>query len=315
MEKQQHMSPRDFYTVDPSALPVAKLHQYLLSAIAPRPIALVSSMNKVRQVNLSPFSYFNVFGANPPLLIFSPARRVRDNTLKHTLENVKDHPYAVVNMVDYAMVEQMSLSSTEYDAGINEFVKSGLTEVESELIDVPRVGEAPVAFECKISNIIETGEEGGAGNLVLAEVLRIHIVQRVLDAEGMIDPLKMDLVGRMGGSWYTRTSPETLFEIPKPLRNKGIGVDQLPPSARFSNVLTGNNLGRLGNAERIPTAQEIEEAENELKAVLGHKEKQAIVLESIHKKVQELLESSELEKALAWLWMGDYFFDKNDGSI
>jgi flavin reductase (DIM6/NTAB) family NADH-FMN oxidoreductase RutF len=305
MKKEQNTLLQGYKTVDTSTLSVVKLHQYLLSAVAPRPIALVSTRNKKGEVNLSPFSYFNVFGANPPLLIFSPARRVRDNTLKHTLENVREYPFAVVNMVDFSMVEQMSLSSTEYDEGVNEFVKSGLTEMASENIEVPRVAEAPVAFECKIQEVLETGKEGGAGNLVLAEVVKIHISQRVLDDSEMIDPLKMDLVGRMGGSWYTRTTPATMFEIPKPLKTKGIGVDQLPDSAKNSHVLTGNNLGRLGNAERLPSKKEIDEARNEWMALQGTEKFQAIALNRIHQKVQELLENNEMEKALAWLWMGE----------
>lgn len=296
-------------SVDPSNLSTVKLHQYLLSAIAPRPIAFVSTADKQGNVNLSPFSYFNVFGANPPLLIFSPARRVRDNTTKHTLENVLENPEAVINMVDYALVEQMSLSSTEYDKGINEFVKTGLTQIASEKISVPRVAEAPVSFECKVQKVIETGEQGGAGNLVLCEVVQIHIRASLTDDNDMIDPEKLDLVGRMGGSWYTRSGRETLFEIPKPLKTKGIGVDSLPEHARLSDVLTGNNLGRLGNAERVPSNEEInslrEEVFSKLDALIGGQEKMTF----IYHQVRELLEKGNIQAALTWVWLGNDYTD------
>lgn len=244
--------------IDPSEIAVPQLHQYLLGAVAPRPIAFASTVDENERVNLSPYSFFNCFSANPPVLIFSPARRVRDNTTKHTLDNVEKTGEVVVNIVDYKIVEQMSLSSTEYEEGVNEFVKSGLTEVPSEKVKPPRVGEAPVAFECKVKEVISLGQEGGAGNLVICEVVMMHVSDEVLDEEKKIDPYKIDLVARMGGNWYCRANGEALFEIPKPLRTKGIGVDQLPESIRNSHVLTGNNLGRLGNMESLPDADAIE---------------------------------------------------------
>jgi flavin reductase (DIM6/NTAB) family NADH-FMN oxidoreductase RutF len=290
--------------IDPGSVSVQDLHKFLLSGVAPRPIGFVSTMNSNGDVNLSPFSYFNVFGANPPLLIFSPARRVRDNTIKHTLRNVKAHPEVVVNMVDFRMVEQMSLASTEYDDGVNEFVKSGLTQLPSSQIQVPRVAESPVAFECRVEQVIETGEEGGAGNLVICRVVGIHLKESVLGDDGMIDPLKLDLVARMGGNWYVRTGPENMFEIPKPLTTKGIGVDALPSNARHSEILTGNDLGRLGNAERIPSAKEIEKAAIQLNEIRAKFENNSEKLILIHQEVHKLLQKGETQDALSLVWLG-----------
>jgi len=296
-----------FFGIDPSDLSTVKLHQYLLAAIAPRPIAFVSTRNKEGNVNLSPFSYFNIFGANPPLLIFSPARRVRDNTIKHTLENVIKHPEAVVNMVDFSMVEQMSLASTEYEAGVNEFIKAGFTQIPSDNVQVPRVGEAPVSFECKVIKVEETGTEGGAGNLVYCEVVKMHIRESLLDENNMIDPLKLDLVGRMGGSWYSRSNEENMFEIPKPLKTKGIGVDQLPEHVRWSKVLSANNLGRLGNMESIPTTSEIEECRHAFnEKILEEMDNEKAIL-LIHEKARKLIEAGNTQKAMAWLWLGNRF--------
>ena len=245
--------------IDPKNTPTPQVHQYLLGAIAPRPIAFASTISKSGQVNLSPYSFFNCFSANPPILIFSAARRVRGNTTKHTLHNAKETGEVVINVVNYPIVEQMSLSSTEYDAGVNEFVKSGLTEVPSELVAPPRVKESPVSFECKVKDVIALGAEGGAGNLIICEVVLMHINESILDEERQIDPYKMDHVARMGGNWYSRIIDEALFEIPKPVRTRGIGVDSLPESVRNSTVLTGNNLGRLGNQEALPSEEEVQE--------------------------------------------------------
>ena len=238
-------------TIDPKEVSTGVLHGYLLSAVAPRPIAFASTIDNDGNVNLSPFSFFNVFSANPPILIFSPARRVRDNTIKHTLENVAATKEVVVNIVDYAMVQQMSLSSTEYAKGVNEFVKAGFTEVASETVKPPRVGEAPVQLECKVNDIIELGTEGGAGNLVICEVLKVHVKKEILDENGKIDPVKLDAVSRMGGNWYGR-SKEGMFEVPKPLQSLGIGFDSLPVSVRESSVLTGNDLAMLANVDALP---------------------------------------------------------------
>lgn len=234
------------------------LQQYLQYAIAPRPICFASTIDNAGQVNLSPFSFFNLFSTNPPLCIFSPARRVRDNTTKHTLENILEVPECVINIVNYSMVQQVSLASTEYDKNVNEFEKAGFTMLKSELVLPPRVAEAPVQLECTVREVIGLGENPGAGNLVLAEIKKIHIRKDILDAEGKIDQAKIDLVARLGGDWYCRVTPENLFQVKKPLVSKGIGVDALPAGVRNSYVLTGNDLGMLGNIEQMPVEEEIE---------------------------------------------------------
>jgi len=247
-----------FKTIDPQETKTAEVHALLLGAIAPRPIAFASTTDLEGNVNLSPFSFFNVFSAKPPILVFSPARRVRDNTGKHTLENVMATKEVVINIANFDIVEQMSLASTEYDRGINEFVKSGLTPEASVLVSPPRVLEAPVAFECKVNEVVSLGPEGGAGNLVICEILLMHVHESILDMQGHIDPYRLDAVARMGGDYYLRANGEAIFELPKPVRNKGIGVDQLPGFIRKSPILTGNNLARLGNSEIIPGAAEVE---------------------------------------------------------
>lgn len=242
-------------TIHPENTSTAKLHGYLLASVSPRPIAFASTINKEGEVNLSPYSFFNVFSANPPVVIFSPARRVRDNTIKHTLENVIEVPEVVINIVNYQMVQQMSLSSTEYPKGVNEFVKAGLTQLASEEVKPPRVAEAPVQLECKVLNVVALGESGGAGNLVIAQVVRMHIADDILDQDQRIDPAKIDTVARMGGNWYSRAKAG-MFEVPKPLKTLGIGVDQIPEQIRLSTILTGNDLGQLGNVESLPSEVE-----------------------------------------------------------
>ena len=246
----------ELLSIIPSELPTPKLHGYLLGAVGPRPIAFASTLDETGRPNLSPFSFFNVFSANPPVLIFSPARRVRDNTTKHTLENVLETNEVVINVVNYSIVQQMSLASTEYARGEYEFMKSGLTMLKSDLIKPFRVAESPVQFACKVTKVEPLGKEGGAGNLIFCEVLKIHIHRSVLDGNGNIDQHKIDQVARMGGNWYSRANLG-MFEVPKPLSTKGIGVDQIPLSIRNSTVLTGNDLGQLGNVERIPTNEEV----------------------------------------------------------
>ncbi len=245
-------------SIIPQEVSTGKLHSYLLSAVSPRPIAFASTVDGLGNVNLSPFSFFNVFSANPPILVFSPARRVRDNTTKHTLENILITKEVVINIVNYDMVQQMSLSSTEYPDGVNEFLKSGLTEVASDIVKPPRVQEAPVQFECKVNDVIKLGNEGGAGNLIIAEVVKLHIKETILDADGKIDANKIDTVARMGGNWYNR-SREGMFEVIKPIKTRGIGVDALPLSIKNSEILTGNDLGILGNSESIPNVDEVKE--------------------------------------------------------
>ncbi|WP_291868252.1 flavin reductase family protein [Maribacter sp.] len=245
------------HTLDPQEIEITQLHGLLLSAVAPRPIAFASTVDGEGNINLSPFSFFNVFSANPPILIFSPARRVRDNTTKHTLENVLETKEVVINTVNFPMVEQMSLASTEYGKGVNEFKKAGLTPISSIKVKAPRVKESPVSFECIVENVIAMGDEGGAGNLVIAKVVLIHVEDSYTDEKGKLDTTKLDMVARMGESWYTRANEASLFEIPKPIFTQGIGVDKLPSHISDSEILTGNNLGRLGNVEKIPSEKEI----------------------------------------------------------
>lgn len=243
-------------TINPQEVSTAQLHGIMLGAVQPRPIAFASTVDANGAVNLSPYSFFNVFSANPPVMIFSPARRVRNNTIKHTLINARETKEVVINVVNYDIVQQMSLSSTEYDAGVDEFVKSGLTPVDSVKIKPPRVAESPVQFECKVKEIVELGQEGGAGNLIICEVVMVHVNDDVLDTNGKIDPIKIDTVARMGGNWYCR-SKDAMFEVPKPLATLGVGVDALPDHARNSDILTGNDLGKLGNVEAVPSRDEV----------------------------------------------------------
>lgn len=243
-------------TIDPKEVSSVKLQGYLQSAIAPRPIAFASTIDANGKPNLSPFSFFNIFSSNPPILVFSPARRVRNNTVKHTLTNCEATGQVVINMVNYDMVQQMSLSSTEYADGVNEFLKSGLTPIPSELVKPYRVAESPVQFECKVNQIIPLGTEGGAGNMIICEVLKMHINESILDESGFIDPIKIDLVSRLGANWYSRAK-EGLFEVEKPLATLGIGVDVIPDFVKESTIFNGNDLGKLGNVEALPTNEEI----------------------------------------------------------
>lgn len=243
-------------SLDPKEIDPAVLQGYLQSAVAPRPIAFASTIDENGVPNLSPFSFFNVFSSNPPILIFSPARRVRNNTVKHTLLNAQATKEVVINVVNYDIVQQMSLSSTEYPDGVNEFEKAGFTMLPSDVVKPFRVAESPVQFECKINDIIALGDQGGAGNLVICEVVKIHISEAILDANGKIDQHKIDLVARLGANWYCRSN-ESLFEVEKPLSTLGIGVDNVPEFVKSSSVFNGNDLGKLGNVEAIPTAEEI----------------------------------------------------------
>ena len=258
-------------TINPKDIGTVKLQGYLQSAVAPRPIAFASTVDKNGKPNLSPFSFFNVFSANPPILVFSPARRVRDNSIKHTLVNCQETKQVVINVVNYDIVQQMSLSSTEYGDGVNEFVKAGLTALPSEVVKPYRVGESPVQMECVVNEIISLGTEGGAGNLIICEVVRIHINEAVLDPNGMINPGKIDLVSRLGGNWYSRAN-QGLFEVEKPLATLGIGVDAIPEFIIESGIFNGNDLGKLGNVEALPSEEEITifvKQNFEIKAVLS----------------------------------------------
>ena len=230
-----------------------ELQSVLQHSVAPRPIALASTVDKDGNINVSPFSFFNMFSTNPPILIFSPLRKARGNTIKHTLENVKDVPEVVIGNVNFDMVQQVSLSSTEYEKGVNEFVKSGLTMKPADMVKPPLIAESPVNFECKVLEIKTLGTEAGAGNLVICEVLKIHIQEKFLDENGNLDQRKLNLVSRLGANWYGKTSEETLFEVTKPLQNKGIGYHQLPTEIKNSKIFTGNDLGMLANIEVLPT--------------------------------------------------------------
>jgi len=278
------------FTIRPKEIKTALFHSYMLASIAPRPIAFASTMDKNGVPNLAPFSFFNAFGSHPPIVIFSPARRVRDNTVKHTLENVYELKEVVINMVNYAMVHQASLASCEYPKGTDEFIKAGLTPQASELVKPFRVKESPVQLECKVLEIKETGLEGGAANLIICEILLMHINEEILTAEKKIDPNKIDLVARMGGDLYCRASGAALFSVPKPNTRLGIGIDQIPERIRLSKILTGNNLGQLGNADSIPTAEEISELKNSagMQAILnspGGKEEAENVIHLLAKKL------------------------------
>ncbi len=243
--------------IDPKEIATAKLHAYMLGAIAPRPIAFASTMDKNGNPNLSPFSFFNAFGAHPPTIVFSPARRVRDNTIKHTLENIYETGEVVINAVNYEMVHQMSLTSVEFPKGVNEFTKSGFTPVTSEIVKPFRVKESPVQMECKVVEVKEMGTEGGAANLIICEILLMHVNENVLDANGRIDPHKIDLVARMGNDYYCRASGSAVFEVAKPSTKPAIGHDAIPERIRNSKVITGNNLGQLGHVEMLPTWLEV----------------------------------------------------------
>lgn len=281
-------------TVDPKEISTGETHQFLLGAVGPRPIAFASTVDEDGRPNLSPFSFFNVFSANPPILIFSPARRGRNNTVKHTFLNCKATKEVVINIVNYKMVQQASLSSTEFAEGVNEFEKAGFTMLKSDLVKPFRVAEAPAQFECKIREVVELGQEGGAGNLVICEVVKMHFDEEILDENGQIDQHKIDLVARMGGNWYSRANMG-MFEVPKPLSTLGIGVDQIPENIRASKVLTGNDLGRLGNVEALPTLEESAVFLNENDEIAELVESGDA--EKIHLQAQLYLEKDEPAKA------------------
>jgi|SRR5688572_24882839 len=293
-------------TIDPKEIKTGLLHAHMLSAIAPRPIAFASTLDKNGNPNLSPFSFFNAFGSKPPTLIFSPARRVRDNTTKHTLENIYETMEVVINVVTYDMVQQTSLASCEFPKGVNEFIKAGFTPVPSQLVKPFRVKESPVQIECKVKQVIETGTEGGAGNLIICEILLMHVNEAVMDENGKIDQNKIDLVARCGQNWYCRASGQALFEVEKPNLKMGIGIDQLPDSIKTSEVLSGNDLGQLANVETLPTAESIQmfsemtEIREFLDSVKKNPENKILVL---HLAAKELIKAGKIEDAWMLLLM------------
>ena len=288
-------------TFNPQAITVQRLHQLLLGSIGPRPIAFASTMNTAGQANLAPFSFFNVFSANPPILIFSPARSGRTNETKDTYKNVKELPEVVINVVNFDMVHQMSLASSPYSPEISEFEKSGLTPIPSETIRPFRVAEAPVQFECRVNEVKELGHEGGAGNLIICEVLRMHVREDLIDEKGLIDQHKIDLVSRMGGDWYCRADENSMFEIKKPITTCGIGFDTLPSDIKNSRVLSGNDLGQLAGIENLPNETDVNEYKLiELSELFVSLENDAVELEAqLHQKAKALLSENKLEEA--WL--------------
>lgn len=282
-------------------LSVMEIQALLQSLIVPRPIAFASTVDTNGNVNLSPFSFFNMFSMNPPVVVFSPSRRGRDGSTKHTLENVLEVPEVVINLVNYNIVEQMSLASVEYEKGVDEFIKAGLTPVASELVRPPRVAESPASLECKVMQVMPLGTGGGAGNLVICEVLRVHVTTEVLDATGKrADPYLLDAVARMGGDYYARAGGDAIFVVPKPNQKKGIGVDQIPEPIRNSRILTGNNLGRLGNVEQLPEAESVREFfhDTRIQEIFERFSHHPESLEDhLHSFAKELLEAGKVEEA------------------
>jgi len=289
----------------PGEIQTAALHGYLLGSIGPRPICFASTIDENGQPNLSPFSFFNVFGSKPPIVVFSPARRVRDNSTKHTLQNAQLNGEVVINVVNYDLVQQVNLSSCEYPKGINEFEKAGLTAIASEFVKPFRVKESPVQLECKVLQILETGQEGGAGNLIICEVLCMHLHDEILDASGKIDPHKIDLVARMGGDYYCRASGNAVFEVQKPNLNLGIGVDALPTTIRKSSVLSGNNLGVLGNSTSIPIVSEVLYDDRLMQILRDYAQDQEAKVNALHIYAKELIETGATEKAWQVLLSGE----------
>lgn len=265
-------------TLIPSEITPVQLQTVMQTAVSPRPIALASTVDKDGNSNLSPFSFFNMFSTVPPVLVFSPSRRVRDNTIKHTLENVLEVPEVVIGTVNFPIVQQISLASTEYEEGVNEFIKSGLTMKDAELVQPKLIEECPVNFECKVLEVKSLGDQGGAGNLVICEVQKIHIREEYLDENGNLDQAKLDMVARLGSNWYSRNTADNLFEVPKPLVTKGIGFDLLPDEIKFSRIFTGNDLGMLANVEILPAGN-------------YHSD------ENVHLEAQKLLLESKIEEA------------------
>jgi len=282
----------------PSDLSIPEFHQILLGTISPRPIAFASTVDKDGNVNLSPFSFFNVFGSSPGILVFSPTNSVKTGAKKNTLENVLEVPEVTINIVNYAMVEQMSLASTAYPKGVDEFVKSGFTPIPSELVKPPRVKEAPASYECKVLEVKSFGDHGGAANLIICEVQMVHLADDIF-TDGKIDPQKIDTVSRMGGDWYCRAKGDAVFEVEKPLSKLGIGVDSIPANIRNSNILTGNHLGKLGNVEALPTEEEVDSFANEpeVSAILQAELSADDIQTELHKLAAQHLDNGDSEAA------------------
>lgn len=275
----------------PKELSIPVLQKYLQNAIAPRPICFASTISKAGEPNLAPFSFFNIFSSNPPIAVFSPAYSGRTGAAKDTLLNVREVPEVVINVVNYNMVQQTSLASSPFAKGVNEFVKAGFTPVSSDLVKPARVKESPVQFECNVIEVKELGKAGGAGNLVICEIIKIHIDESVLNAENQIDTHKIDLVARMGDNWYCRAKGDALFEVKKPITSIGIGYDAIPTEIKNSKVLSGNDLGLLGSVEQLPNSEEILEFKKTVSPFSTN--------EDVHHYAKVLLESNKVKEA----WM------------
>jgi flavin reductase (DIM6/NTAB) family NADH-FMN oxidoreductase RutF len=288
-------------SITPGEVPAQDIFSLLLGAIAPRPIAFVSTIDKEGRPNLAPFSFFNIFGANPPVVIFSPSRKGRDSTTKHSYDNVKEVPEAVINLVNFSMIQQMNLASSEFPKGINEFIKAGFTPVPSEKVRPFRVKESPVQLECKVLQVIETGDGPSSGNLVICEIIRVHVDETILDEKGKIDQQKADWVARMGGDWYCRANGDALFRVAKPLDGPSLGIDLLPPEIRESMVLTGNDLGRMGLIKALPEDEEILKYRQDetYRKIIAHWDTTEERREQIHLYAQKLLDRGEFLKAVA----------------
>lgn len=289
--------------IDPENTPIQEFHQYMIGSVAPRPIAFVSTVDEKGRPNLAPYSFFNAFSSNPPILVFSSNRKVRTEQTKDTLHNVEKTGEAVINVVSYPIIRQMSIAGIEYPPGVSEYEKSGLTPIPADLVKPFRVQESPVHFECKVQEIVKLGEGGGAGHLIICRILRMHIDERILDEDGTISPHKIDLMGRMGKSYYARASGEAIYSIFQPSTRMGIGYDQLPASARHSSILTGNNLGQLAGLTEPPGYPALE-------AIQKDKEVQKIMtsnnpIEQLHNYAQKLLAQEEVGKAAALVWLGE----------
>jgi flavin reductase (DIM6/NTAB) family NADH-FMN oxidoreductase RutF len=286
-------------SIDLSELEVPKVHHYLLGAVGPRPICFASTIDEDGRPNLAPFSFFNVFSSNPPIAVFSPSRSGRTGQHKDTFNNVQKVKQVVINLVDYKMVEQMSLASSPYSPETNEFVKSGLTPLKSELVKPFRVKESPVQMECEVIEVKELGQNGGAGNLIICKILKMHIAQELLNDKNMIDQEKIDLVARMGGDWYCRTDSNSMFEIKKPISTKGIGFDQIPNEILNSTILSGNDLGKLGGVEVLPDETEVNDFKLlEISDFFMEFEENAEALEiALHKKAKDFLDKNQLHAA------------------
>lgn len=286
---------------NPTDIPVSKLHGMMLGVIGPRPIAFASTIDENGHPNLAPFSFFNMFSANPPILIFSPARSGLDNSTKHTYENVKVHKEVVVNIVNFSMVQQTSLASTAYPRGVNEFEKAGFTMLASDIVKPFRVKESPAQFECVVKDVVELGTEGGAGNLVICEVVKVHVRADLLDENLHVNQEKIDLVGRMGGAYYCRATGDALFQVAKPILKTGIGVDNIPFDIKNSSILSGNDLGQLGNVEALPNETDVNEYRlTELSQYFVDHEDDPNTLEKVlHEKAKELISGGKINEA----WM------------